>query len=99
MDDIILRLSQMGPLPPSKAAKPENLAVYEQLLEQLATPVSDEDAKTLVTLFGPDDCFGLAWTLVHLIETAPSWPMMECLTDSNSAWITLLHERTQIDGH
>ena len=22
-------------------------------------------------VFGPDECFGLAWSILHLIETAP----------------------------
>jgi phage-related protein len=30
--------------------------------------VSDEEARSLVRLFGLDECYSLAWTLVHLLE-------------------------------
>ncbi|MER6997099.1 hypothetical protein [Streptomyces sp. NPDC000410] len=31
-----------------------------------------EEATALVACFGPDDCYGVAWTLLHLIETGPN---------------------------
>ncbi|MDQ0991338.1 hypothetical protein [Streptomyces sp. V3I7] len=40
-------------------------------LEAIRRPVTTEEAHALATCFGPDDCFGVAWSLVHLIETAP----------------------------
>ncbi|MDB6032726.1 MAG: hypothetical protein JWM16_3064, partial [Verrucomicrobiales bacterium] len=33
----------------------------------------------LVKVFGPDDYYGLAWSLLHLIESAPGWPLADCL--------------------
>jgi hypothetical protein len=42
------------------------------LLEKITKPVSDEEAQALLDPFGPDDCFGMAWTVLHMIETAPS---------------------------
>jgi hypothetical protein len=47
-----------------------------------------------VTLFGPDDCFGLGWTLLHLIETAPGWPIKAVLDGSQGEWIDRLRERS-----
>ncbi|XMA39044.1 hypothetical protein O1157_27230 [Streptomyces albogriseolus] len=29
------------------------------------------EARALLTCFGPDDCYGLAWSLLHLVETGP----------------------------
>jgi hypothetical protein len=55
--------------------------------------VSNDDARVLVRLFGPDDCFGLAWTLVHLIETAPNWPLEDCLVVTENEWIKVLKQR------
>ncbi|MFD6231890.1 hypothetical protein ACFWFZ_34360 [Streptomyces sp. NPDC060232] len=30
-----------------------------------------EEAEALGACFGPDDCYGVSWSLVHLIETSP----------------------------
>lgn len=56
-------------------------------------PVTNEEARVLVTLFGPDECYGLAWTLVHLIETAPGWPIADCLGGTGNEWIQRLRLR------
>lgn len=40
-------------------------------LESISKPVTEQEAAALVTCFGPDDCYGVAWTLLHLIETSP----------------------------
>ncbi|MEU0382903.1 hypothetical protein [Streptomyces chartreusis] len=49
----------------------EVISETQRLLERIPKPVTDDEAQALATLFGPDNCFGLAWTLLHLIETAP----------------------------
>ncbi|MFE7712020.1 hypothetical protein ACFU6I_41130 [Streptomyces sp. NPDC057486] len=38
----------------------------------LSVRFADEEAHVLAECFGEDLCFGLAWNLLHLIETAPS---------------------------
>jgi hypothetical protein len=38
----------------------------------ISRPVTAEEAKALVACFGPDDCYGVAWSLLHLIETGPN---------------------------
>jgi hypothetical protein len=90
----------MGPLPAggSAAADMESLEDYQRRLESISEPVSDEEAEVLATLFGPDDCFGLAWTLVHLIETAPNWPFAERLPESDNEWVLRLRERAERSG-
>lgn len=61
----------MGPLPDWDTS--EELISYRQAqLEAILPPVTDEEAATLTECFGPDDCYGLAWSLVHLIETSPT---------------------------
>ena len=84
-------LLKMGPLPSSETDA-DRIAVYEELLAKIAPPVTNEEARALVKMFGNDDCYGLAWTLLHLIETAPSWPIKECLQGKNE-WIELLQVR------
>ncbi|MFI6288481.1 hypothetical protein ACIBCM_27670 [Streptomyces sp. NPDC051018] len=59
-----------GPLPDWNASE-EEIDRRERQLAAISRPVAPEEAAALATCFGPDDCYGLAWTLVHLIETAP----------------------------
>ncbi|MYY81512.1 hypothetical protein GT044_09620 [Streptomyces sp. SID335] len=59
-----------GPLPDWDATE-EEIDRRERRLAAISHPVTHEEAAALATCFGPDDCYGLAWTLLHLIETAP----------------------------
>lgn len=90
MQPAIESLIQLGPLPSSSEATVSGLQSFETHLAQVSTPVTDDEARALIALFGPDDCFGLAWTLVHIIETAPGWPLEDCLEGSSNQWIELL---------
>ncbi len=92
MRDEIRQLLMLGPLPDA-SADPDIIGTYESLLRRISPPLTDEEAKALITLFPADDdtCFGLVWRLVHLIETAPHWPLAECLQDVHKPWI--LHLR------
>ncbi|MEW2498423.1 hypothetical protein AB0942_33560 [Streptomyces nodosus] len=59
-----------GPLPGWDGSEDEIDRRYEQL-RAISRPVTAEEAQALAMCFGPDDCYGVAWTLVHLIETGP----------------------------
>ncbi|MFI7316760.1 hypothetical protein [Streptomyces venezuelae] len=59
-----------GPLPDWDATE-EEIDRRERRLAAISRPVTREEAAALATCFGPDDCYGVAWTLLHLIETAP----------------------------
>ncbi|MFC9706030.1 hypothetical protein ACFTWD_35665 [Streptomyces sp. NPDC056943] len=60
-----------GPLPDWDANE-EEIDRRDQQLHAIVRPVAGEEAKALVSCFGPDDCYGVAWTLLHLIETGPN---------------------------
>lgn len=66
----------LGELPSERGEPDEALgdAVEraEAFLDLIERPVTDEEAHVLAECFGEDVCFGLAWSLLHLIETAPS---------------------------
>lgn len=49
----------------------------------------------LLAGFGPDDCYGLAWTLLHLIETAPGAQTAEYPADSDNPWVQQLRRRVE----
>ncbi|MEU7697497.1 hypothetical protein [Streptomyces sp. NPDC039028] len=60
-----------GPLPDWDGGE-EEIDRRVQQLEEISPPVTGEEARALVSCFGPDDCYGVAWTLLHLIETGPN---------------------------
>jgi len=90
-------LQKMGPPPPTAEAIAFKLVglveKYERLLSSIEKPVTDEEARALTGILGEDDFFGLCWTLIHLIETAPSWPIDDCLENAGNEWIERLKER------
>lgn len=63
-------LAKVGRLPDEDADE-QAIGATQRLLERIVAPVTDDEAQVLASLFGPDGCYGLAWTLLHLIETAP----------------------------
>jgi len=69
----------MGMFPCERDASEQRLLEYEDLLHAISPPITDEETGMLVRLFGTDNCYGLAWTVVHLLETAPSWPIDKLL--------------------
>jgi hypothetical protein len=89
----IKRLLLLGPLPAESGASVEHLRQLDGILRSVVKPVSNEEARALVKLFGPDNCFGLAWSLLHLIESAPGWPLMDCLANSDNEWVVSLRDR------
>jgi len=92
---VVGELVKLGPLPSSVKPDAVGLQKFQTLLERVDQPISNDDARALVNLFGPDDCFGLAWTLLHLIETAPGWPLEDVLERSGNEWIERLKRRAR----
>ncbi len=100
MRPMIAELVRLGPLPREDRAEVEHLNRFSEILEDIIQdakqrPLTDEEAKALVGLFGPDECFGGAWTLLHLIEKAPGWPIEECLQDTSKEWVARLKRRVE----
>jgi hypothetical protein len=89
----IKRLLQLGPLPSEDDPSVEKLRLMECELRSISKPVTDDEARALMTLFGPDDCFGAAWSVLHLIESAPGWPVRDCLIGGESEWVATLRDR------
>jgi hypothetical protein len=95
----VQELVNMGPLPDCETVAEEQLKIYESLLSRVAPSVSNDEARSLVHLFGPDDCYGLAWTLLQLIESAPGWPLHDCLQDICNEWTERLRLRAERSRH
>ena len=88
------RLVQLGPFPSEGAASTARVHQSEALLRAIEKPATASEADALVELFGPDNCFGLAWTLLHLIERAPDRAVPVHLVGSENRWIVSLRDRT-----
>jgi hypothetical protein len=93
----IVKLVELGPFPDSHDVAPATISQQELLLRSISPPVTDAEARVLIGLFGPDDYFGCAWTLLHLIETAPHWPLSDCLSEAPNEWIERLIRRAAVD--
>jgi len=96
----VTELGKLGPLPSSKSIldNPDGEALlkkYEALITSIQPPVTDDEARVLVGLFGPDECFETEWPLIHLIETAPGWPLEDCLMDTSNEWVAILKQRVE----
>lgn len=87
-------LVALGPMPGSQADG-SAISTFENALEKIAPPLTNEEAVALTTSFGPDDCFGLAWSLVHLIETAPGAVVPSEPEPQANEWLRVLWERSK----
>lgn len=92
-------LEKLGSLPSEDEAEVAQLKKIEALYRAIARPITDDEARVLVELFGPDGCFGLASSFMHLIETAPDWPLKDCLEQLNNEWKIELRDRAIRGGH
>lgn len=86
-------LAGMGQLPPESGASLAQVQAFEAAIQRVQPPLQDSEAEVLLALFGEDGCFGLAWSLVHLIESAPGWPLEDARLRLSNPWIKLLLER------
>jgi hypothetical protein len=94
----IERIVAMGRMPDSTAATVEEVERWEAVLGAAPDPITDEEAMALVACFGSDDFFGLAFSIRHLVETAPSWPIWEVLT-GECPWVEDLVARARNSGY
>jgi hypothetical protein len=90
-------LAALGVFPASTTGNPDDVARRQVLVDGIAAPITDEEARRLVLLFGPDDYFELAWTLVHRIESAPGWPLWDVLVGAGE-WREVLRQRALNSG-
>src|SRR5262249_39555480 len=100
MRQAVIELQNLGPWPPSDVVLREKLDSlvdrYGELLTSIQEPVTDEEARALLRVFGPDDGFGLVWRLVALVESAPGWPLADCLDENTeNEWIQMLRQRVE----
>lgn len=86
-----------GPLPDWDASGEEIDRRVEQL-EAIPKPVTGEEARALVSCFGPDNCYGVAGTLLHLIETGPNPVLATDPGPDANEWHKRLYDRAVNGG-
>ena len=75
-----------------------HLGRWEELAGQISQPLSDDEVTVLAGLLPADesDAFGMAWTLTHVLESAPGWPVPGALESAPAYWGGVL--RTRLDN-
>ena len=92
-------LEKLGRLPSEDGAEVTQLKKIEELYRAIAKPLTDDEARVLIELFGPDGCFGVASSFMHLIETAPGWPLKDCFQNLDNEWKVELRNRATRCGY
>ncbi|MFE4666992.1 hypothetical protein ACFRI7_22285 [Streptomyces sp. NPDC056716] len=83
---------------PGWDASEEEIDRRDRQLRAICGPVTGEEAKALVSCFGPDDCYGVAWTLLHLIETGPNPVLSADPGPGANEWHQRLYDRAVRGG-
>jgi hypothetical protein len=92
MQSAAASLVQRGQLPGEDVGDEQFWVPWEAAVRAVAGPASDEDALSILDVLPAreDSAYGLAWMLLHFIETSPSWPIWAAL-DDRSPWVVFLH--------
>lgn len=91
----IRELESLGPLPAEDDAADELLDQWEAALDSIQAPITDEEAVILCGLLGPDLGYGLGWTLLRTVETAPGWFLEHAVVRAPAEWSELFRIRNE----
>lgn len=91
----VAKFTCLGQLPPEREASVAQVQAFEAALKDIEAPVTDEEAMALLRTLpeSEETCFGLAWSVLHLIETAPGWPLKEAESLLPSPWVASMLAR------
>ena len=93
-------LADLAPLGDEDDCPEDVLSKVEAGIDSIVRPISTEEARMLLPLFArgaEDTLYGLMWSLLHLVETAPGWPLRELFEYKHGdfPWIDTLIDRLQ----
>src|SRR5687768_15601196 len=95
--DAVKALVAAGPMP-SEDDEDSDLENWEKPLLSLKAPLSDEEADALIGIFPPDLAFGLGFTLLHLVESAPGWGLAMAARIQEKEWRERAEKRLRNAG-
>ena len=91
----VQQLIELGPFPAAANADEDDIIRRGELLTSIKGPLTQEESAALLACFGPDDSFGLAWALLHLIEATPGEiPISVKPHESDNEWVRRLWDRS-----
>ena len=93
--DEVREFLSLGPLPESQAAEVAHLEQLQAALFRMPKPLTDEEAAQVARMFGPDECYGLAQTLVAYIESAPDALNHPDFPPEDGYWLRDLRDRAR----
>lgn len=93
------KLAELGRFPDELEATDDDVRAREQLLLALSPPTSDAEAALLLPLLGEDDLFGLAWSIITLVESSPGWPDWHGISRLPAEWREILSTAAMNAGH
>lgn len=85
MRECVATLVALGPIP-SEDDDEAPIERWEAALRAIGKPLSSEEAESLLGFFPPDLAYGLGFTLLHLVESAPSWGRNLASSISQPEW-------------
>ena len=89
----VLTLAEFGPLPPEEAWDEGSINDFAAAIAAVTQPLSGEERDALLPLFdrpSDDSVWGVAWGVLHLLETAPDDGWQLRLPRASSYWYDLL---------
>lgn len=96
---LVHEIVRLGRMPTTAEADSDEVRAdrWEGLVGELRREggVTNAEAATLAGLFPSDgtDSYGMTWTLLHLVESAPGWPIRHVLDSITGPWSARLRQR------
>jgi len=91
----IKELVSLGRFPSAGNADTASVSKAEKLIERIETPTTVDEAQAMVSLLGPDDFFGLAWSLIFKLEITKGWAIENIPGNTSETWLPVLKRRLE----
>ncbi|MGN6302608.1 MAG: hypothetical protein ACTHN8_16120 [Angustibacter sp.] len=89
----VAALARWAPLPPEDEWEPQRIDEFVAAIDAVSPPLTAQERRALIPVLGgpsEDSVYGVAWGVLHLLETAPDDGWQERLDTAASPWFDLL---------
>jgi hypothetical protein len=96
----VARIVALAPLPPEDDCPDELIMDMDAAITAMPMQVTDTEALALLEVLATPErssYYGLMWTLIHAIESAPGWPLPQ-VWSRQGPWIENLRTRARNAG-
>jgi len=94
----VLTLAAFAPLAPEDDWEVDDIDAFAAAIEAVHPPITAEEREALLPVFScshEDSVYGVAWGVLHLLESSPSDGWQERLDTAGHPWLELLTIRHQ----